>query len=401
MRPVPLLVSVLLLAVCGAAADPPPKPADQLPAVAELPSPFVFADGSPVRTRADWDRRRAEIKRLFEQYEYGRMPPKPAKMTVKKGDRTADDANNVVVQKLDVTLENDGKTFAFPMTVVLPKDAKGPVPVVVQSTFFGFGKGKGGNPNARYKVYGDRGYAVAEFSWNAVAADAKGAKRGGVYTLFGDGIDTGTLMGWAWGVSRVIDALAEAVPEVDAAKAVVTGHSRNGKAALVAGAFDDRIALTVPSHSGTGGVPPYRFVEEFAKKHGKTEALSNIVGSFPHWFHPDFKQFVGNVDRLPVDQHLLVAVVAPRPLMHTEGLKDIWINPEGAQASNRAAAAVYKFLGAADKLSYRYRDVGHIPSTEDLLDYADHVFRARPLPPEFGKPAYPDEVKTFGWDVPK
>ena len=148
-------------------------------------------------------------------------------------------------------------------------------------------------------------------------------------------------------------------------------------------------------------MPPYRFVDEFARRHGKTEALANVVGSFPHWFHPEFKQFVGNVDRLPVDQHLLVAVVAPRPLMHTEGLKDIWINPEGAQVSNRAAAAVYTFLGAADKLRYRYRDVGHVPSTEDLLDYADHVFFNKALPKEFGAPAYKEEKKGLTWDVPK
>lgn len=393
-----LLFGVAAAGLAGARPDPqPPRPAGDLPEARELPSPFTFADGSPVRTRADWARRRAEIKRLFEEYEYGHLPPAPRTMTVKKGERVADDVNKLDVQKLDVTLEHDGKSFTFTVTVALPRGAAGPVPVVVQSTGFGPPAGAG----ARFKTHTDRGYAVAEFSWNAVAADVKGAKRGGIYTLFGDGIDTGTLMGWAWGVSRVVDALARAVPEVDAARVVVTGHSRNGKGSLVAGAFDDRIALTVPSHSGTGGMPPYRFVDDYAKRNGKAETLQNIVGYAPQWFHPGFKQFIGKVDRLPVDQHLLAALVAPRALMNTEGLKDAWTNPEGAQLGNLAAARVYRFLGAADKVSFRYRDVGHIPSTADLLDYADHVFHAKPLPAEFGRRAYAEETKAFTWDVPR
>lgn len=368
-----------------------------LPEVKELPDPFTFLDGKKVRTKDDWDRRRVEIKELFQDYVYGHMPPKPQKMTVKKGERTTDEANKVIIQKLEVVLEHQGKTVTIPVTVALPMNAKEKVPVLVQST--GFFVKKGGAPGQRFKTYAERGYAVVEFSWNAVAAD--NAKKGAIYTLFGDDIDTGTLMGWAWGISRVIDALAEAVPEVDVTRVFITGHSRNGKAVLVAGAFDERIALTVPSHSGTGGVPCFRFVDDFAKRNGKTEALHNIAKAFPRWFHPRFGEFIDNVDRLPVDQHLLIALVAPRPLMNTEGLKDIWVNPEGAQLSHHAAKKLYSFLKAEDKISFRYRDVGHIPSTEDLLAYADYVFHGKKLPEEFGRPAYKAELKAFPWDVPK
>lgn len=375
-----------------------PKPVAELPEIKELPNPFKFQDGSPVKTAKDWERRRIEIKGLFEDYVYGHMPPKPQKMTVKKGERVKDEANGVILQDLDVQMEHEGKKFNFTVKVALPMNAKDKVPVLVQSTGFGFGK-KGGAPGQRFKQYAERGYAVAEFSWNAIAAD--NARKGGIYTLFGDEIDTGTLMGWAWGISRVIDALADAVPEIDITKVFVTGHSRNGKATLVAGAFDERIALTVPSHSGTGGLPPFRYVEEFQKRNGKTEQLANMAKAFPRWFHPKFGDFVGNVDRLPVDQHLLAALVAPRAMMNTEGLKDIWINPEGAQLSSLAAKKVYSFLKADDKISFRYRDVGHIPSVEDTLAYADHVFFAKKLPPEFGKDAYKNDVKAFSWDVPK
>ena len=201
-------------------------------------------------------------------------------------------------------------------------------------------------------------------------------------------------MAWAWCVSRVIDAL-EKMDEIDAKKVVVTGHSRYGKAALVAGAFDERIALTVPSHSGCGGAAPYRFI------YGKSEQLHNVVGAFPHWFRPDFDQFVGKVERLPVDQHELIALVALCALLCTEGTQDTWINPEGSQLTHLAAKKVYEFLKAGDKISIRYRPVGHIPSNDDLLDYADHVFFRKPLTEEFGKLAYKEEKNGFSWDLPK
>jgi endo-1,4-beta-xylanase len=391
-----LLFVALICTVAGATQDKR-KPAGELPEIKELPNPFTFADGSPVRTKEDWGRRRAELKELFQDYMYGHMPPKPQKMTIKKGERTTDEANKIIIQILEVTLEHEGKTFTMSVTVALPLGAKGKVPVLIQSGGFG----KGGAGVKRFKTYTDRGYAVAEFNWNSVAADVKGAKKGGIYTLFGDQIDTGTLMGWAWGISRVIDALEQAVPEVDITKVFVTGHSRNGKGALVAGAFEERIALTVPSHSGAGGMPPYRYIDDFAKRNGKAETLQNVVNYAPQWFRPDFNQFIGKVDRLPIDQHLLAALVAPRALMDTEGLKDFWTNPEGAQLSNLAAKKVYTLLKAENKISFRYRDVGHVPSTEDLLAFADYVFFNKALPEEFGKMAYKEETKAFTWDVPK
>jgi len=110
---------------------------------------------------------------------------------------------------------------------------------------------------------------------------------------------------------------------------------------------------------------------------------------------------VGKVEHLPVDQHLLIALVAPRALLGTEGTKDTWINPEGAQLTYLAAKKVYDFLKAGDKISIRYRPVGHIPNNNDLMDYADHVFFNKSLSEEFGKLPYKEEKKGFTWDVPK
>jgi endo-1,4-beta-xylanase len=244
-------------------------------------------------------------------------------------------------------------------------------------------------------VFASRGYGVAELNLNEVAIDNKDrARTAGIYKLFDDKIDCGALMAWAWGMHRVIDAIETDV-RIDPKKIVVTGHSRYGKACLLAGAFDDRIALTVPSHSGTAGASPYRFI------YAKNEQLHNIVGAFPYWFRPDFNQFVNKVERLPFDQHELLALVAPRALLATEGTQDIWINPQGSQLTYLAAKQVYDFLGAPDRISIRFRPVGHIPSNEDLLDFADHVFFGKPLPQEFGKLAYPQDPNGFTWTAPK
>jgi endo-1,4-beta-xylanase len=315
-------------------------------------------------------------------------------MAVERSEVVEDKDNKVAMRDLRVKLEQDGKALTLRVRLAWPQDAKRPVPVVIQSAFFWGGRG-GEASGRRFSPFTKRGYAVAECNFQEAAADNRARARAvGVYRLFGEKIDCGALMAWAWCVSRVIDAL-EKEDRVDAKKVVVTGHSRYGKAALVAGAFDERVALTVPSHSGCAGSAPFRFI------YGKSEQLHNIAGAFPYWFGPHFKQFEGKVDRLPVDQHLLLALVAPRALLQTEGTKDSWTNPEGAQLTHVAAKKVYDFLKAGEKISIRFRPVGHIPSNADLMDYADHVFFKKALSKEFGKLPYKEEKKAFTWGVPK
>ena len=392
-----VIVSTILLA--GADQPLARKSADEWAEIKKLPNPFVFLDGTEVRRKEDWNRRRQEINTLFEDDEYGHMPPKPEKMTVKAGEIKVDEEAKAARQDLDLNLEHQGESLVLHVRLTLPLKPEGPVPLVVQG---GFGrpanapspKKVGPRPNFQ-RVFTDRGYGVAEYSFQEAAVDNKTApKTTGVYQLFGGEIDCGALMVWAWGISRVIDAI-ENDPRIDAKKIVVTGHSRFGKAALIAGAFEERIALTVPSHSGCSGSAPYRFI------YGKSEQSQNAVGYAPQWFRPDFNPFVGKVERLPVDQHLLKALVAPRALLATEGTQDAWTNPKGSQLTNLAARRVYDFLGASDRISFRSRPVGHIPSNDDLLEFADHIFFGKPLSNEFGKLAYAEEKNAFDWDVPK
>ena len=366
------------------------RSAEVLPATRELPNPFMLADGSKVRTPDDWQRRRGELKSLFEDYEYGHLPPKPEKMTVRRGDALKDPASGVNREEWRLDMQHGGKTMSLDVTLTLPKDASEPVPVVVQGGFGGRRRPRGTISNAIV----EGGYALAEVDFMQIVIDNKEqARESGIYELFGEDIDCGALMAWAWGMHRAIDALVED-DRIDPKKIVVTGHSRYGKAALVAGAFDERIALTVPSHSGCAGSAPFRFI------FGNSEQLQNIVGFAPHWFRPDFNRFADKVDELPLDQHLLKALVAPRALLATEGTEDAWTNPEGSQLTNLAAAEVYKFLDAGDQLSIRFRPVGHIPSSEDLIEFGNHVFFDKPLSAEFGKLAYPREAEGFTWSAP-
>ena len=138
MRTSPVFVIVALATVtCFSPATEPPKlkPAAELPEIKGLPNPFTFSDGSPVRTVLDWEKRRLELKNLFQDYEYGHLPANPKAMTVVLGKLITDDANKVTIQEHELKLANDDKTMTMRLRLVMPQDAKGPVPVVIQSGF--------------------------------------------------------------------------------------------------------------------------------------------------------------------------------------------------------------------------------------------------------------------------
>ncbi|HVJ79553.1 MAG TPA: hypothetical protein VNC50_00675, partial [Planctomycetia bacterium] len=127
---------------------------------------------------------------------------------------------------------------------------------------------------------------------------------------------------------------------------------------------------------------------------------SNVLGITPHWFRADFPEFIGKADKLPVDQHLLAALVAPRALLATEGTQDSGSNPEGAQLSYLAASHVYEFLGARKEIAIRFRPTGPVPSTEDLLDGADRFLLGKRLPQEFNRLPFTQEKPEFKWKAP-
>jgi dienelactone hydrolase len=235
-----------------------------------------------------------------------------------------------------------------------------------------------------------RGYALAAFYSGDVDPDRKEVSEG-IYAWLAQGdqarnnpTNRGTLAAWAWGFHRCVDYLVTE-PAVDSSRIAALGHSRNGKTALLAAAFDERIAIAFPHQAGCGGSAPSR---------GKSgESVKAINDHFPHWFNAEFKQFNEAPERLPFDQNCLVALCAPRPVLFSAAEGDQWANPAGQFQVLQAADPVYRFLGTeglavkempprrqlvASPLGYYVREGKHSMTPDDwtvFMNFADSQWR--------------------------
>jgi len=368
-----LLLTVLACSCARAEVEFPP-----------LPDPLRFQDGRRVTTAEEWRSRRAEILELFQREMYGRMPPKPAAMVTELLDERETCSTFAVRRRLRMWFRAD-KTGPFvDWTVLRPKNARKSCPPIVFLNSIGDfqllpdedltaadgfvteyapssesrakvpqGKGQRGiwcNPNNRYHwpvgAILAHGFAVVTACYYDIAPDPSEKDRRATewrkrcFELWpeteGRPDDTRALMAWAWGLCRGLD-LAEKEPGIDASRAVVTGCSRLGKAALLAGAFDERFKVVVPNQTGKGGAPLTR--------HVRGETIEREASSFPHWFAPPYLAYAGRDRELPYDQHLLLSCVAPRALL-IEGFDQTWFDTESEFMALKAASPVWKFLGA-------------------------------------------------------
>ena len=428
-----LLTPTLLMAVDF---DPPvtlnvlarlfPDPAD-LPEHAALPDPLVTMLGMPVKTREDWEKDRApELRRLFQHYMYGHMPAKPANFGAKVV-RTDKAALGGKATLREIDIHTTGPDLHIQLLVVVPNKRTGPAPVFLGVNFNGnhalladpairlpesWVPASKSNPAADHKASEadrgkeagmwaieqtiDRGYAFAGFyNGDIVPDDAVLAKqRMGEFPRarrLTDEDSAATIMCWAWGFSRMIDYLVTDA-DIDPKRIALVGHSRNGKTALLAAAMDERAALVIPTQAGCGGSAPNRLPPALQNPpDGKLihETVKRINTSFPHWFCGNFKAFNEATDKLPFDQHCLIALCAPRPVLLSNATDDQWANPAGQFEMLRAADPVYKLvatdgLGAAampevgrlldSRLGYYIRPGKHSMTGDDWkvwLDYAD------------------------------
>jgi hypothetical protein len=207
-----------------------------------------------------------------------------------------------------------------------------------------------------------------------------------------------TLAVWAWGAMRVADYLLneswvnapDGIPHVNSSALIITGHSRRGKTALLAGAMDERFTMVVPNGSGCGGAGSF-LVQGYL-----SETIADITSKFKTWFKEGFENYGGNEAALPFDQHFLRALVAPRIILNTEGLIDVWANPIGAQAVYEATEPVYDFLNATYNNSIHYRSGGHGFAQVDfktLMDLSDRLLFGKPIIGNF-------YMKPFNIDFP-
>ncbi|MHC4572249.1 MAG: dienelactone hydrolase family protein [Planctomycetota bacterium] len=363
---------------------------DMLPDVKELPDPFLMNDGTRVKTKADWAKRREEIKAMMLYYQYGHMPPAPENITAKE--LSSENVYNGSATKKHILLSmGPEREVKINVGIVIPK-GEGPFPVILKNDRRIFNV-----PIAEEIV--KRGYIVCDYIRTDLDPDQKNA-LGPAQAAYPE-YDWATLAVWAWGGMRVIDYLVT-LDVVDKKRIAFTGHSRGGKTALLAGALDERIALVVPNGSGCGGAGCYRFAGE------KSESLELITAPerFAYWFHPRFRDFADKETKLPFDQHFLKALVAPRALISIDALGDLWANPYGTQQSHRGAKPVFEFLGAGDKLGIYFRTGGHAQNEDDwrtLVDFADKGFFGK-MPASgkrFDQLPFPHAPKPFSWSAPK
>ena len=254
---------------------------------------------------------------------------------------------------------------------------------------------------ARNRELFRRGYALVTFNNNDCAedttlrnADGSWAFRTTRFYPAYPGYDWGILAGWAWGVSRIVDYL-ETDPAIDKTKLIITGVSRTGKSAMIAAAFDERIAMAAPCVTGGGGIGAYRFSGD---GRGGKEGLDVMMKKYPNWFSPHLHEFWGNTDQLPFDEHWFLALVAPRPFLALEGVTDQVSLANAVKQSFLGAEPAYELLGATDRLGVNYGNHGHAYTAEDataLMDFADKHLRGMPVERRF------DQFPTRLVDAPE
>ncbi|KAH7125582.1 hypothetical protein B0J11DRAFT_614934 [Dendryphion nanum] len=363
---------------CPATPNPMPKAA-AFPSVKTMPDPFLYLDGKTrVKSKEEWYQcRQPEILKLLQEYQYGYYPDHSLETV------TATRSGN----KLDVTVAVGGKSATISATLVLPTGS-GPFPVIIAI---------GGIDN---KAYTNAGIAVVTFDYGRVAADSN-SKSGSFWTLY-SGKDIGVLTAWAWGFHRVLDGIELKVPEIDAKKSGVTGCSRLGKAALAAGLFDKRIAVTMPMCSGVQGAGPYRY-----SLSGQGENLENSKSGAGWWTSSGISQFVGKSTQLPHDAHTIVAAIAPRAVIIEQNSGDQFTDSKGTAAVTfPAAKVVYNWLGVGDQLGVAIPSGGHCDMNgyAAVLPFVQKVLQGKASNKNFddlGSWKAMPEAYPWGTDLPK
>ncbi len=376
---------------------------------------FLPAGLSSEKAHQAWETtRREQILDAFETYVYGKAPDDGYLLEFERLDvQSMQPGLQAERRRIAVRVRTDLGTARIKVTLFLPLERAHPVPVFLGMHLFdssrdlpvigqpwkhsgdsvdpqdGSAHLASGDPAVLLHMILDRGYGFATIDANDVDPDEHDDFRNGIHALFHDDAhphgpgDWGTLAAWAWGLGRALDVL-EREEDVDASKVAVIGHSRMGKAALWAGAVDPRFAMVISNDSGCGGAA--------ISRRGKGETLVHINRVFPHWFCGHFHAFGEREQALSVDQHMLVALVAPRPVYIASAEEDAWADPMGEFLAAFYASEVYRYFGVTglkpderpllnqsigDRVGYHIRSGRHDITAFDwarYLDFADRHF---------------------------
>lgn len=389
-----------------------------------LPALLKTSDGKQVDSAELWWKvRRPEILSLFENEVYGKSPKPPKNILFEVNSQKNDALNGKAIRK-EVSVYFSGKKEEprMDLLIYLPAKVTKPVPVFMGLNFYGnhtidhapeitlstkwmrANKDKGivdhrateksrGTSTSRWPIDKilDRGYGLVAIYCGDIDPDYDDGFQNGVHPLFYKNGQTkpasdewGTISAWAWGLSRAMDYL-ETDGQINHQRVAVMGHSRLGKTSLWAGAQDQRFALVISNNSGCGGAALSR------RRFGET--LNVINNAFPHWFCDNFNKYIDKEDQLPIDQHMLIALIAPRPVYVASALEDRWADPRGEFLSIKYAEPVYQLLGTSGfgakqmpevnqpvqkRMGYHIRSGKHDVTDFDwqqYLNFADRHFR--------------------------
>lgn len=396
---------------------------NDLPVRKEMPDVMVMNDGTKVTTVEQWRKRREEMKQILEFYELGHAPPPPG--NVKGEDVRSQTLNEGTVKFRLVHLKfGPGEKLGLDIAIFTPA-GNGPFPTIINPSFFGTpgvastnttktalastnsapgsrrGPGGFGGPVApeaaahNFETQLKRGYAVVTYRYTQCGEDNANFRSSSFYPAYPD-YDWGVLLGWAWGLSRVVDFL-ETQPFADKTKLMALGHSRLGKLVMVATAFDERISLGAPAGSSGAGTGAYRFC---GPGRGGKEGVEDMTRKFPYYFVPRLKDFTGQMEKLPFDAHWFIALTAPRPWISVEGTDDQNCVPNAVRQSILAAQPVYTFLGfGADRVGVNYEPHRHGLTAGDwmaALDFADKYLRGMKVERRFDHFPEPLNVRSYG-----
>ena len=367
----------LLTAVACAFAQPPESPErmvanipanfkEALVGTYTLPDPLVLANGTPVRDAKTWNqKRRPEIVRLFEENQYGRSPARPTGMSFDVFDKGTPAFDGKAIRR-QVTIHFTADRKAD-LLLYLPADARKPVPVLLNISFTAnsaavddpgvkpgevWGRDKkrvpapkGGLGRLNVLPLIEAGFGAATIYYGDIEPDFNGGLPYSVRASYLKPGQTefapdewGAIGAWAWGMSRAMDYL-ETDKGVDPKRVAILGVSRLGKTVLWAGAQDTRFAAVIDSCSGEGGAALSR------RNYGETIAHLTAPSRYPYWFCTNYQKFAQHVDQFPVDSHMLIALIAPRPVLLQTGDVDGWADPKGEFLAEVAAGPVYRLLG--------------------------------------------------------
>lgn len=371
---IPVLLTILLFLVSMSISKAQTIYNENEVPLFEVPNPLITFKGKTISTTADWEKlRRPELHAFFKDNVYGRVP-KNLKIDSYHILEQDDNALNgkALRRQVELTFTHNNKKLSFTILLYLPKHVKNAAlflgynfygnhtitedeAVIISSAWsnnneeFGIenntltaaSRGKRTNRWAIEKII-NAGYGLATIYYGEVDPDKNDLSDGIHHLLYSENQNQpkleewGSIAAWAWGLSKAMDYF-EINPEVDASKVIVFGHSRLGKSALWAGANDQRFAGVISNNSGCGGASMSK------RTFGETIAVINE--RFPHWFCTNFKEYNNNEEALAVDQHQLLALIAPRPLYVASAKEDRWADPKGEFLSAKYASSVYELYG--------------------------------------------------------